>query len=346
MARPAQVMQGDGPVLDWELVYDLHAPKLRRTIQRRVGAALVEDVLQETFLLAFKNRGSIDPSQPIGPWLGTIAVRASTAVYRRQLRTVEATQETVPEPDAIALDALEEEFFNRARRVGIKHAFASLSERQRRVLHLVTVEGMSYACAADVENTTPEAVKSLVARARTNFRCTYSDFGKQTGLYGLGAFGVLRRLRRRFQNLHVLAGGHVAGVSATAATVAVVVVAVAPIVHQAATSAAEHPTAVATVVPSTAAGNAGGSSAGSPEPGGAAGSTGAGPTATSDSGARTTVRVHRSGNHAGATVTAEATTPAADRRAWLVFDVQCDKNLASTVECAVIDATVGLPLPD
>lgn len=342
MARPAQVMQGDGPVLDWELVYDLHAPKLRRTIQRRVGAALVEDVLQETFLKAFKNRASIDPTQPIGPWLGTIAVRSSTAVYRRQLRTVEAASDTERELDEVGLDSLEEEFLNRARRMGIKHAFASLSERQRRVLQLVTVEGMSYACAADAENTTPEAVRSLLARARTNFRSTYTDFGKESGLYGLGVFGLLRKLQRRFRSLQMVAGGHVAGVGAVSVTMAVVAIAAAPVVHQTATHAAERDRAVeagpasppvddedATATAGTSTPSPTSTPSDVPEP----------PAAT----VRTTLG--RSGDQAGAGFTAQATAPDGEYRTWGVVTFHCDQGKTGPVACAAVDVLGVLPPP-
>lgn len=228
------------PELDWELLYDLHAPKLRRVIQRKVGAALVDDVLQETFLRAFKNRATIDPARPIEPWLITIALRTATDLQRLQLRTLETVDVNIDEVEVVASNSVEDELLSRARRMGIKHAFASLNTRQRRLLQLVTLEGMSYEGAAHAERMTPDAVKSVLARARTNFKTSYVGFEREYRLFG-GAMvlGVLNRLRRRLQRYQAFVDGHLAGVGAAATTVAVVAVAVVPVMQQSPTSASE-----------------------------------------------------------------------------------------------------------
>ena len=237
----AQVMHGAmAPELDWELLYDVHAPKLRRVIQRRVGSALADDVLQETFLRAFKNRAGLDPTRPVEPWLMTIAMRTATDVQRRQLRTIETVEEMSAEADELALDALEEELLSRARRMGIKHAFASLNTRQRRLLQLVTLEGMSYEGVADAEDMTADAVKSALARARTNFKTSYMGFERESGLFGGAAIvGLLTRLRDRLHRYQAFVGEHMTGVGAAAATVAVVAVASVPAARQAPSSATE-----------------------------------------------------------------------------------------------------------
>src|SRR5688500_3646209 len=116
------------PELDWELLYDLYADRLRRIIQRKVGPTLTEDVLQETFLRAFRNRHTIDTGRPIAPWLITIALRAATDAQRRQLHTFDA--DLAEEPcEETGFGAVEEELVRRARSIGIKHALASLNTR-------------------------------------------------------------------------------------------------------------------------------------------------------------------------------------------------------------------------
>ena len=48
---------------------------------------LVEDVFQETFIQLFISRESFDPSQPLRPWLFTIAANKAKDALRKQQRT-------------------------------------------------------------------------------------------------------------------------------------------------------------------------------------------------------------------------------------------------------------------
>jgi RNA polymerase sigma factor (sigma-70 family) len=223
---------------DWELLYDVHSHRLRRIIQRRVGPALVEDVLQETFLRAYRNRHSIDSDRPIAPWLITIALRAGADAQRRQLRTVDS--ETVEQPcEESGFGVVEEELVRRAKALGIKHAFASLNVRQRRVLEAVAMEGMGYEQVARSEAMTPDAVKSVVARAKTNFRVSYSGFGRGSELFGGVVGAALLRLRVRLQRYQQFVGDHGVAFGAATLTVMAVGVATIPMARPIATEAAE-----------------------------------------------------------------------------------------------------------
>lgn len=221
------------PELDWELLYDVHAARLRRVIQRKVAAALVEDVLQETFLRAFQNRHSIDHSRPIAPWLITIALRTATDAHRSQLRSLQSVAIDGDDAPELALDALEEELLNRARRIGIKHAFASLNTRQRRLLELVAVDGMTYESAAASEDMTTDAVKSVLARARTNFRTSFTAATGEPGVFGAAGVGgwLLKRFRFRTHRSALFIGHHAAGFGAATLSVAIVAVAAVPAVR-------------------------------------------------------------------------------------------------------------------
>lgn len=51
----------------------------------RVGRIdVAQDATQETFARAFEHWDRFDPSQPLGPWLHTIAARVSLDALRRQ----------------------------------------------------------------------------------------------------------------------------------------------------------------------------------------------------------------------------------------------------------------------
>jgi RNA polymerase sigma-70 factor (ECF subfamily) len=58
-------------------------PRLLRYLRRRVGDAhAAEDLLQETFLKAYRNLGRYDPSRSFATWLFTIATRLAASYWR------------------------------------------------------------------------------------------------------------------------------------------------------------------------------------------------------------------------------------------------------------------------
>ena len=67
-------------------------------------------------------------------------------------------------------------------REAVRLAVASLGENQRMAVMLNRFEGMNYNDIAQVMNLTPQAVKSLLCRARNNLRLVlspYVEHGKQ-----------------------------------------------------------------------------------------------------------------------------------------------------------------------
>src|SRR5690349_11783713 len=72
-------------------------PIVRSFVRRRVGrdAHAVEDVVQETYLRAFRARDRIDPERPILPWLCTIADRLCRDRARRLARSREVCADSI-----------------------------------------------------------------------------------------------------------------------------------------------------------------------------------------------------------------------------------------------------------
>jgi RNA polymerase sigma-70 factor (ECF subfamily) len=339
------------PELDWELLYDVHAARLRRVIQRKVAAALVEDVLQETFLRAFQSRHSIDHSRPIAPWLITIALRTAADARRNQLRSVESVAIDGDDSPELALDALEEELLNRARRIGIKHAFASLNTRQRRLLELVAVDGMTYESAAASEDMTTDAVKSVLARARTNFRTSFTAATGEPGVFGAAGVGgwLLKRFRLRTHRSALFIGHHAAGFGAATLSVAIVAVGAVPFARPIPTEAREERAAVAA---GTLVGASGLSLSPSSPPNRTAPAAPAAEVPSSGSardlrvglaGVETSVGVSRNHNKLTAQSTQRSETPVDNSRSLLGVEVFCDGGASSTITCSIADALPTLP---
>jgi RNA polymerase sigma factor (sigma-70 family) len=60
---------------------------------------LSEEATQQTFLNAWRSASSVDPGRELGPWLATIAKRASIDIYRREARRAARPLEDVPADD-------------------------------------------------------------------------------------------------------------------------------------------------------------------------------------------------------------------------------------------------------
>ena len=66
-----------------------YQPALARVARSRLGRAdWAEDVVQETFLSAFKSCGSYDPRYGFRTWLWTILLNQCRAHYQRRMRSV------------------------------------------------------------------------------------------------------------------------------------------------------------------------------------------------------------------------------------------------------------------
>ena len=77
------------------VLFRRHAPDIRRYVTRRLGVGAAEDLVAETFLLAFQQRDRYDPDRPDArPWLYGIAThligrhrRSEVRLYRALART-------------------------------------------------------------------------------------------------------------------------------------------------------------------------------------------------------------------------------------------------------------------
>ncbi len=131
------------------------------------------EVLQETLLAAFRGLHEFRGDAHLSTWLYQIA-RSFCLKSRR--RTAGEPEQTVPieKPEARAVPASDAapDAKAHAREMGelLQAAILSLSERQREVLVLRDVEGLSAEEAADVIGIEVGALKSRLHRARTELR--------------------------------------------------------------------------------------------------------------------------------------------------------------------------------
>lgn len=140
-----------------------------------------EDLAQEVFLRVFRARKRYVPASKFSTWLFTIANNVASNALRTLSRRQEVKVDfrTSGSHAAYSMDALAQASSSQmptrqlakaeAREV-VRLALGVLNERQRMAVLLNKFEGMGYAEIAEVMELSPQAVKSLLCRARAHLR--------------------------------------------------------------------------------------------------------------------------------------------------------------------------------
>ena len=151
-------------------LYDRHAPAIHRYVARRLGPDAADDLMAETFLIAFRKRRRYDPARADArPWLYGIATRlvarhrkAETARY---LLLERLGGETAAEP----VDT-EARVSAQALRGPLARALADLPEVYREALLLVAWADLSYEEVAAALDVPVGTVRSRLSRGRARLR--------------------------------------------------------------------------------------------------------------------------------------------------------------------------------
>jgi RNA polymerase sigma factor (sigma-70 family) len=156
-------------------VFDRHAAAIHGYIARRLGRDAADDLVAETFLVAFRQRGRYDPDQPSArPWLYGIATRLISRRRRDEVRFFRAIARTGIDPAADpAAEPVADQGIRRADARALHRqlagALAGLAAADRDALLLVA-DGLSYAEAAQALGVPAGTLSSRLARARRKLR--------------------------------------------------------------------------------------------------------------------------------------------------------------------------------
>ncbi len=141
---------------------------------------LAEDLTQEVFLRVYRARASYVPGAKFSTWLFTIAGNVAsnalrTKARRREVHLAPLASESAPQSlEAIALAAsgmMPTRQLDKAELCSaVQQAIGSLNDRQRMAVLLAKFEHLSYSDIGEIMEMTPQAIKSLLSRARCNLR--------------------------------------------------------------------------------------------------------------------------------------------------------------------------------
>jgi RNA polymerase sigma-70 factor (ECF subfamily) len=154
------------------VIYDRYAVTLYRYAHQRVGAVIADDVVAETFLAAFRGRGSYDLTRPDArPWLFGILTRELATHHRREKARYRALARSAYDATADGpADQVAARVIADAARRPLAAALAGLSPGDRDVLLLVAWGDLSYHEVADALKIPQGTVGSRLNRARRKVR--------------------------------------------------------------------------------------------------------------------------------------------------------------------------------
>ena len=160
------------------LIVDAYTTRISRYLAKRVGPVLAQDLTSETFLHAFRARGTYRTDEPSAlPWLYGIATNQVRAHARSEQRRLEVLGQLAGQA-ALATtgdDGVDDALVAAATVQHLAGAFARLSGEGRDVLVLVGVEGLSYEQAAAALGVRLGTVRSRLSRARQELRRSLAE---------------------------------------------------------------------------------------------------------------------------------------------------------------------------
>jgi RNA polymerase sigma-70 factor (ECF subfamily) len=172
----------DGNAAAFEELVLRYQGRLLTVLQHLVGDRdLAEDLVQEVFLRVYRARTNYEPGAKFSTWLYTIANNVGANALRTLSRHPETTL-GMPDSGSMAVRSLDtmlqasssqmpaRQLDKAETREIVRLALESLGERQRMAVLLSKFEEMSYDEIASIMELSPQAVKSLLSRARESLR--------------------------------------------------------------------------------------------------------------------------------------------------------------------------------
>ena len=184
----ARAKQGD--IEAFERLYQHFSGKILNYIYRMTGSREeAEDLMQDTFILAHRNLGSLKENEKFQSWLFRIAKNNVYQKYRRKPAQIESIDaDSAPElSEAHRLETPmkgpEESALSGELEETIERAISELSEKYREVFVLSAIHKLSYREISEILGRSLAAIKSDIHRARVQVRDKIKEYlGDQYGM--------------------------------------------------------------------------------------------------------------------------------------------------------------------
>jgi RNA polymerase sigma-70 factor (ECF subfamily) len=161
----------DGDRAAFHAVVDRYADDLFRLARSLVRVrADAEDIVQETFIEAFRGIGTFDGRASLRTWLSRILMRRASRVWRRSRERPSVSLEAHEPSAGDASLAVGPQTLAVDQRLDLRAVLPSLIREHREILLLREMQGMSYAEIAQTLGVPQGTVESRLHRARRELR--------------------------------------------------------------------------------------------------------------------------------------------------------------------------------
>jgi len=163
-----QVAEGDEAAL--RALFDRHAAWLQLRLRRRTSdPELVADVLQDTFLAAWRGAARYRGEGDVGAWLWGIAIRRLVSRLRSH-RAPAPVQHEVIDAELPAVVSAEDELLVAVEHGDVGSALRELSPELRTIVQATLIDGLTTREAARLLGLPQGTVKSRMRAARSQLR--------------------------------------------------------------------------------------------------------------------------------------------------------------------------------
>ncbi len=167
----------DGDDASFSQLLEKHRSAVIHFLYRMVqNHAIAEELAQEVFLRVYRSRGTYEPTAKFTTWLFRIATHLALNCLRdgKSERGQEHLDETTDDMPVRQVSdrgpSVEQKMVHQVKMEEIRHAIASLPEKQRAAVLMHKYEEMEYSQIAKVLSCSESAVKSLLFRAYETLR--------------------------------------------------------------------------------------------------------------------------------------------------------------------------------
>ena len=161
----------------FEALYRAYHPRLRRFLRGMLRqATLVDEVLDDTMLVAWRKAHTFDGTSQVSTWLFAIAYRQALKALRRIDWSM---PDPVDEPAAPHETEPDRELAHRQLRARLDEALSHLSAEHRAVIELTYFQGYSCKEIAQITDCPVATVKTRMFYARRRMKALLGDAGAQ-----------------------------------------------------------------------------------------------------------------------------------------------------------------------
>ncbi len=167
--RIALAKAGDREAI--ESLISAHYSSVYRICVRMMGGREdAQDATQEAFIRMVRFLPKYDSNRPFIPWLYSISMNAFRDQLRKRKRHRTEPIEYVADTQLVALSSVEHQVSINEDLAVLQAGLRTLSEKERAVIVLRDIEGMSTRDVAQTMGTKEETVRSQISRARVKLK--------------------------------------------------------------------------------------------------------------------------------------------------------------------------------